>query len=326
VSNDNKDDWSDDSATLFRGARRAHDPTPVDRAAFDRVLARIQDVAPPPATTGSGRAPYGATVTSLAQIAKVSLAVLGVVGAYFAFGRAEHDSVAAPASAPRASTSAAAPQPVPRVEAQVSATPPPSAEPDGLPPMRVARREDESPIREVPRRVRASTGRRPSSKIDDAIVAEVPSSTLEALSSTPEDSSASAPLRSATDAVAATREPTRRERSLESKVRPAVAPAPDPAIAQPQEPSSELAILKRMQAALRAADFTATLALCAEHQRRWPHGTFELEREGVQAIAACGVSSDGAATLAKAFLAKHPNAAIALRVSSACGKQLKQGR
>jgi len=312
VSDNDKDDWRDDSATLFRSARRAHDPTPADRAAFDRVLTRIQDAAPPSAPTGSGPASHGATSAKLVQIAKVSLAVLGVVGAYFAFGRADSAPLA---SAPAAVTAGTA-----------SPTPPPSAAPIDLQPTRVARREHESPTPENTRRSRASAGPQRPSKRAVAIVAEAPSST-------PDDRAASAPQHSTTNTVASARAPARRESSLESNVQPAVAPATDPAIAAPQEASTELAVastelavLKRMQAALRADDFTTALALCAEHRRRWPHGTFELEREGVHAIAACGVSSDDAVPLAKAFLAKHPRAAVAMRVSAACGIQLQQGR
>jgi hypothetical protein len=78
-----------------------------------------------------------------------------------------------------------------------------------------------------------------------------------------------------------------------------------------------------MQAALRSGDFMTVLALCAEHERRWPHGRFELEREGVHAIASCGVGSDDALSLAKRFLAGHPHSSLALRVSSACERQLR---
>jgi hypothetical protein len=247
----------------------------------------------------------------LVQIAKVSLAILGVTAAYFAFGRADPHPAASPASAPSAAVapaSAAAPAPAPHPE------------PNDLQPMRAVHREDESRARELPRRSRASAPTQVPSKRADAIVVEAPSSILEGRST-------SAPQRSTSNAVVATLEPAGRESSLESDVEPALAPATEPAMIAPKEaPSTELAVLKRMQAALHAADYTTTLDLCAEHERRWPHGTFELEREGVRAIAACGESSDDAIPLAKAFLARHPHAAIAIRVSSACARQLQQKR
>jgi hypothetical protein len=83
-----------------------------------------------------------------------------------------------------------------------------------------------------------------------------------------------------------------------------------------------LAMMKRIQAALRDTDFPTVLTLCAEHARRWPHGVFELEREGVRAIASCGGNSDDAALRAKRFLKAHPRAPVAMRVSASCAEQL----
>ncbi len=81
-------------------------------------------------------------------------------------------------------------------------------------------------------------------------------------------------------------------------------------------------MMKRIQGALRDADFSKALALCAEHARRWPDGVFEHEREGVRAIASCGMRSDDAALRAQRFLTMHPDAPVALRVSAACARQL----
>jgi hypothetical protein len=92
--------------------------------------------------------------------------------------------------------------------------------------------------------------------------------------------------------------------------------------APPEAAPTELAMMKRIQHALRDADFSTVLTLCAEHARRWPHGVFELEREGVRAIAACGGNSDDAALRANRFLKAHPHAPVAMRVSTACAAQL----
>jgi hypothetical protein len=92
---------------------------------------------------------------------------------------------------------------------------------------------------------------------------------------------------------------------------------------QPDSAPSELALLKRMHEALRASDFATALSLCAEHERRWPHGTFELEREGVHAIASCGANSEDAARRASEFLQAHPHAALAMRVRSFCAAKSK---
>jgi hypothetical protein len=81
---------------------------------------------------------------------------------------------------------------------------------------------------------------------------------------------------------------------------------------------AELALVERIQAAMRAAKPAAALALCAEHAKRWPHGMFAEEREAVSAIAACVLHSDAAAARARLFLSQHPRAPTAPRVAAAC--------
>jgi hypothetical protein len=73
-----------------------------------------------------------------------------------------------------------------------------------------------------------------------------------------------------------------------------------------------------MHAAMRAADPSAALALCAEHAKRWPRGIFTEEREAVSAIASCALRSDDAVVRARLFLSKHPRAPTAPRVAAAC--------
>jgi hypothetical protein len=90
----------------------------------------------------------------------------------------------------------------------------------------------------------------------------------------------------------------------------------------PTAAPTELALLKRMHAELREANFSTVLSLCAEHERRWPHGELELEREGVRAIASCGANVGEAQRLASQYLKGHPHAPLAMRVRSACTSQL----
>jgi hypothetical protein len=124
--------------------------------------------------------------------------------------------------------------------------------------------------------------------------------------------------RSAEKAAAAVPEAVPRATSFESN--PAAPRKADPPL--PEDARTELAMMKRLHTALRDADFSTALALCAEHARRWPHGVFELEREGVRAIASCGGNSDDAALRAKRFLTAHPHSPVAMRVSAACATQL----
>lgn len=102
-------------------------------------------------------------------------------------------------------------------------------------------------------------------------------------------------------------------------------PAPVPALhADQPDDAAEVALVTRIQRALRNGELSAALALCAEHERRWPHGTFTQEREGVRAIASCQSQSSQARQRARAFLTKYPRATLAPRVNAACATQLAQ--
>jgi hypothetical protein len=81
---------------------------------------------------------------------------------------------------------------------------------------------------------------------------------------------------------------------------------------------AELALVERMQAAMRAGEASEALALCAEHSKRWPSGVFVEEREAVRAIASCTLRSDDALERAQVFLRKYPRAPMAPRVAAAC--------
>ena len=90
----------------------------------------------------------------------------------------------------------------------------------------------------------------------------------------------------------------------------------------PDDARTELAMMKRIQVALRDADFSTVLTLCTQHARTWPHGVFEQEREGARVIAHCGADSDDAVRRVKRFLTAHPHAPVAMRVRDACAAQL----
>lgn len=81
---------------------------------------------------------------------------------------------------------------------------------------------------------------------------------------------------------------------------------------------AELALIERMQAAMRAAEPAEALELCAEHEKRWPRGVFAEERQAVSAIASCALRTDDAAARAERFLRTHPRAPTAARVAAAC--------
>ncbi|MET0389041.1 MAG: hypothetical protein ABW321_23910 [Polyangiales bacterium] len=326
-----KADWGDDTADLFRSARHAHDPTTLERARFERILSRIEagSAAQPLATSGSGNA---ASVT-FGLFSKLSLIVLGMAAAYFAASYIQRESGTPPLnpSPPLAAaeTTKAAP---PLADAAAHDVKAPSADDKTLHAARATRRDQESTARVAARRPRASAERQRPPRTAAGAPSAAPDhdpAAVDAPASVPPTWSvqaADALPRSAAQRVAAVHEPTQQERSSASSSPPVAAPRTPEPTGAPIAESSELDTLKRMQAALRAADYTAALALCAEHERRWPHGKFELERQGVQAIAACGATSGDALSLAKHFLADHPRASLAMRVSSACRSQLQHQR
>jgi hypothetical protein len=113
---------------------------------------------------------------------------------------------------------------------------------------------------------------------------------------------------------------------------PALVESPSPPSPRPEAPAqsaddaidarAELEFVARINAAVRTSAPRTVLALCAEHERRWPHGTFEPEREGARAIASCRSQLPGAAARARAFLARYPRTAVAARVREECAPLL----
>jgi hypothetical protein len=327
-SSDN-DDWSNDSASLFREARRAHDPTPAESARLAAVLTRVQAAnaeASMAENRGADIAARGVTSAVRRQVASVSLGIVCIAAASFAFMRLNrHPSEPARSARPIPNAVASTPPPIAVQPAPVL----PNGELSTSAQTSAARDEAQLRPRSQRRRSRAIAERQQSSRIETASVPE-------ASSAAPLDSSASVTVPkngaaaqersgsgSTVKAAAAIQQAAPRATSSESGSQEAVTAAArkaDPAL--PQAAPTELALMKRIQHALRDADFSTVLALCVEHARRWPHGVFELEREGVRAIAACGGNSDDAALQANRFLKAHPHAPVAMRVSTACAAHL----
>jgi hypothetical protein len=89
------------------------------------------------------------------------------------------------------------------------------------------------------------------------------------------------------------------------------------------DPRAELMFVRRIQAALLDAKPRRVLALCAEHEKRWPRGTFVEEREGLRAIASCQADARDAAARASQYFTAYPRGPLAPRVRAACAPQLK---
>lgn len=82
---------------------------------------------------------------------------------------------------------------------------------------------------------------------------------------------------------------------------------------------TELAWMQQIESALRGGNPRRVLELCAEHERRWPRGLFAQERDGVRALASCQLHLPENQPRARAFLASHPQSALAPRVRAECG-------
>jgi hypothetical protein len=318
-----QDDWSADSASLFRDVRRALDAKSLERAPIEAVLARIQ-AAGHEASSAAVRAPVAGTW--LGQAAKGLLAVALLGAASFGAFRLVSEPLAAtrPVVEERAVAAAAGsvaepPDPSPSIERADFQLDKAAAAP-----------------RQEPLRAPASPRRRsPSHESGHQALAKGKSSVVETLSvsaqaTTPSDS-AEAPA-----AVTRVEQVTTRRDSAEAAIAVTrVAANPSPAAWESearedtrkvdrrvQNEPSELALVKRIHGELREESFSTVLRLCAEHERLWPHGMFELERQGARAIALCGARTADAGRHASQFLAAHPQVPVAMRVKTACASQL----
>lgn len=84
------------------------------------------------------------------------------------------------------------------------------------------------------------------------------------------------------------------------------------------KPNPELVFLKRIQSALQAHDPQAVLELSRQHERRWPHGIFAQERDGLRTIAACQTHAPDGMSRATKFSAAYPRSPMLSRVRATC--------
>jgi hypothetical protein len=326
------DDWSSASEGLFRGARTGHDPTALDRARVRRALAQRLAAGAVVTLTAEGSAQAATSPSAqgvlLSKVLKISMSVAVVAAGSVAM----FQNFASPSARPQA--------PEVRVQTQAptpdaGARPFPSAtksdEPTALdlalrgPLAKQLASQNDRPLRATARtrsphkqavRAKRTTLERPvvqssvtppSAATASTTAAKVSSSVTTVGS---EHQSASAPVEAASPRAAVI---------TQAQAKPEQHAAREP---EAVDARAELVFVERMQAALRNTNPSLALALCAEHERRWPHGTFSEEREGVRAIASCNMHSKQAASRARVFLANHPHAPLALRVTAACATQL----
>jgi hypothetical protein len=123
--------------------------------------------------------------------------------------------------------------------------------------------------------------------------------------------------------------PAADDRAVLDEARPPAAAAPrkqrqarprtQAATPAPSAAGDELALLRRVQRALRGSDPALALALLGELDERFPDTTLVEERQAAAVMAHCGLADPGARRRAEGFLEGRPGSVYAERVRAACG-------
>jgi hypothetical protein len=318
-------DWSSQSEALFRSARGDHAPTANDRARVRSALAQRLAAASNIATAGSAAPSEGvhehASRAALGKLLKIGAGVACVMAGTFAWMH-EHESSRPAVRTPAAVQPTAAgakpeqPTPAPTPSTQDAATtthdePVVVSHSDGTPTARVVAKRTRT--RSTAARLSAAP-RTPAQPEPKGTAADGAGLETQALTS---DSSAAASSSAVARATLSEPEPAPRAAAQPAPARVATAEPADAA-----DERAELAFVARINTALLGSKLRTVLTLCTEHERRWPHGAFVQEREGLRAIASCGSGAMGAAAHARTFLASYPRAPLASRVREACARQL----
>ena len=341
------DDWSSESEALFRATRFDHAPCAADHERVRRALAqRLSDT--PALDTGANGARHW--TASLSRLLKIGVGVTLVAAGGIA---------AKQMSDARRSRSELAP--VQAVSPTLNPDPPPSAATPQLEAVPAAASRDaeaersDGKIQSKTARVvqaRAATKQsRPRAKAQAFTAAlgsekesekEQPTPTrgAEAAQGTAEPSPFMQPIAAtasgemslagddhAAKARVAATSPTGRNEAISASPATgsrtpvaAAATKPRPRVADAR---AELVLVRKMQAAMLEAEPEHVLALCAEHEQRWPHGTFVQEREGLRAIALCKLEAKHSLRQARDFLERYPRTPLGARVREACKLPIK---
>lgn len=111
-------------------------------------------------------------------------------------------------------------------------------------------------------------------------------------------------------------EPAKSQRP--KRVRAVRKPAPAPAAPAPSL-ADEVRLLKKIQRALRAGQYSAVLELTEAHAQRFPEGALVKERLAARARALCGAGDKAAGLSVRGQLAEtSPGPAVLARVDDAC--------
>lgn len=163
---------------------------------------------------------------------------------------------------------------------------------------------------------RARSSERPAAPATPVPARPTLEPTVEQLVARPEPEVTTEPVRPPVPAHDA--RPKRGERRLRSAP-PSAPPAAEPAAAPGETPlAAELALLAKAQRALRDGRASAALGLVQQHALRFPDGSLQEERDGIEVLARCMLNDEEAPRAARAFLADAPESPLAARVRKEC--------
>jgi hypothetical protein len=292
---------------LLRAARHDHDPSAANRAAVERaLLQRLGRDATSAAPAASTNASWLPSVN--VWVVATTLAVASVA-TWLQLHRPRMSSPAQLVPSPNQPEASVQPDTsVPEVtQPQPSALPPPT--PNDMLSAPTKRRSSATPAG-PPRSAR------PAPAGDSAYRAQASSSEVLADKTSgvihvTGESSASESFQLADAQPSATAEPRHLKLNAALPERPKM----DPPRAFEK---SELAFMLQVHAVLGDGNFTQVLELCTEHARRWPHGAFEQEREGVRVLAACALKQRDSEQKARAYFTRFAHSPLTPRIRMTC--------
>lgn len=322
--------WSSGCEAAFHSARMDHDPSASDRARVLRGLAeRIANE--PSEKTGLERAgaeqttsqtPQGLSVLKLVKVALGATSVIfGAFGLMQALDTRDPQKSTEEPSTLASGLSAASPLP-PVVVPDASSTTPAASTPH-LPVVSLPRERHRSMTRAKPtartrhERLHADATRNDPEQSSSAPNLDVRQARAETAQSPHEPSAAPPPNDHAQTRAATRTVDNGTQRTLDQ---------PDSPTLPANNGPSEALFVARINKAVMDKKLRAALALCDEHERRWPQSRFQLEREALRAIASCGSKTNRAEMLARRFLASNATAPLAPNVREACDAQLKPAK
>lgn len=289
---------------LFRAVRHDHDPSVANRAAVERALlqrlGRDATSAASPSPTTASWLPSAKVWVVATTLALVSVAT------WFQLQRPRQSSPVQSVPHPTE----------PQAHAQADTSVPDVTQPQ---PSEFPAPAPSNTLAAVSKRRSVATPRGPSrtarpSAADDSAPArsnDVSADNTSGLNHVTEEPSASASRQLAAAQPSATAEP----RSLSANDAEPSQPKTD---AARDFEENELAFMLRVHTVLGDRQFRQALDLCAEHARRWPHGAFEQEREGVQVLAACALRQGGSEQKARAYFKRFAQSPLTPRIRTTC--------